>query len=274
MDRDSVPPGPPRPLTDTSRAVWLEREVTGDASVVAALLPACFEAYARVLHPAEDADGGPVRWDAAASWAGGAIHPRVQFRALAALRRGTPDDPAPWDEPPARGTLAAPQLRALCAVLARHTGRADDCLFCIWEGWGWLGGSPATGVLRAESAEPGGPPPSRDPAPPPLPAPPRELLDGPRVRLPWRDHLLLAGPLAAASEIGDRGPGYFFQQSPNVFWPADRAWCAATDIELDSTYVGGSAALVAELLDDPRLETVRASPRDPLGEHGDDVNGG
>jgi hypothetical protein len=37
-------------------------------------------------------------------------------------------------------------------------------------------------------------------------------------------------------------------QSANAWWPADRAWFVATDIDQVSTYVGGSAACVADLL--------------------------
>ncbi|GLW65871.1 hypothetical protein Arub01_41150 [Actinomadura rubrobrunea] len=254
-----------RPVTDVSPAAWLEEEVAETRPLVGALLPSRFAACARVLHPAESPEGEPVRWREVADWAGGVVHPRVQFTALASLRRGTRDDPAPWDEPPVRGDLPAPLLSALCEVLARHTSQAHDCLFCLWEGWGWIQGPPAAAVLQAgKGAAPGDPP---EPA-----GFPREVLDGPRVRLPFRDYLLLRGPLEDATRIGDRGPGWFFPQSPNLFWPADRAWCVATDIDLDSTYVAGSAALIAELLDDPRLETVRADFHDPIGETGDDVN--
>jgi hypothetical protein len=51
-----------------------------------------------------------------------------------------------------------------------------------------------------------------------------------RVRLPGRDYLLFAGPLAAAPRLGWTDPyGYFFPQSPNLFWPTDHAWCVATE---------------------------------------------
>lgn len=259
--------GEPRPAGDPSAATWLEQEVTETGSVVAALLPTRFGAYARILHPAESPEGEPVRWGAVAGWAGGSLHSGVQFKALAALRADTPDDPAPWDEPPTRGDLPAPLLRALCDALARHTTRAGDCFFCVWEGWAWIQGPPATALLQAGTDAPPAGVSSGEPAPS------RDLLDAPRVHLPWRDHLLLEGPIEAATQLGDRGPDHFFPQSPNVFWPADQAWCVATDIELDSTYVGGSAELVADLLRHPELETVRADVGDALGEDSDHVNG-
>ena len=50
--------------------------------------------------------------------------------------------------------------------------------------------------------------------------------------------------------------------SPNLWWPDDRAWCVATEIDLAWTYVGGSAALISDVLASPRLEAQPASPND------------
>jgi hypothetical protein len=52
------------------------------------------------------------------------------------------------------------------------------------------------------------------------------------------------------------------EQSANLWWPADRAWCVVTDIDLMSTYVGGSHACIGEVLDTPGLEAVAAAPGD------------
>jgi hypothetical protein len=118
------------------------------------------------------------------------------------------------------------------------------------------------------------------------PAFPPEILNGPRVSLPGRDYILLAGPLAAAGELGwragelvsaaypdrDFDPDEFEPQSPSIFWPEDRAWCVATEVDLDSTYVGGSRRLIEALLDDPRFEAWPAELRDPIDSGGDNVN--
>jgi hypothetical protein len=45
--------------------------------------------------------------------------------------------------------------------------------------------------------------------------------------------------------------------SCNLWWPADHAWCVATEIDLDSTYVGGSEACIEELLANSELEVAR-----------------
>ena len=48
--------------------------------------------------------------------------------------------------------------------------------------------------------------------------------------------------------------------SPNLWWPDDRAWCVATEIDLAWTYVGGSAALIDDVLASAALEAQPVSP--------------
>ena len=50
--------------------------------------------------------------------------------------------------------------------------------------------------------------------------------------------------------------------SPNLWWPDDRAWCVATEIDLAWTYVGGSGALISDVLASPSLEAQPAAPDD------------
>jgi hypothetical protein len=108
------------------------------------------------------------------------------------------------------------------------------------------------------------------PVPPAFPA---EVLEGPRVRLPSRDYLLFAGPLTAAPELGWTDPyGFFFPQSPNLFWPQDHAWCVASEIDLFCTLVAGSEALALALMDDRRLEAWRVQPTDPIAFDSDQIN--
>jgi hypothetical protein len=51
------------------------------------------------------------------------------------------------------------------------------------------------------------------------------------------------------------------EQSASLWWPADRAWFVATDIDLVTTYVGGSTACIRDLLAHPGLEAAQV-PRD------------
>lgn len=96
----------------------------------------------------------------------------------------------------------------------------------------------------------------------------------------WKDHASTCrpgttcfsnGPLEAAVDLGSR-VAFFVPQSPNLFWPADLAWCVATEIDLPYTYVGGSAALVEDVLAHPALEAWPAEPSDPVSYDSDDVN--
>jgi hypothetical protein len=47
-------------------------------------------------------------------------------------------------------------------------------------------------------------------------------------------------------------------------WPDDQAWCVATSVDLNSTYIAGRQSLADELLADPRLEAWAAREEDPL----------
>ncbi|WP_083983528.1 hypothetical protein [Actinomadura hibisca] len=248
-----------RAVTTMTPANWIESAITTFDSTVTSLVPRGFDAYARVLHPASAPDDRPVPWAEIAAWAGRELTPTSRFREVSRPEPDTVTGPAPWDGDPSGGELPPRTLRALLDVLAAHTATTATCWFCLWDGYGWIDGA---GVVVFASAKAGAPPalPARMPA-----AFTPEVLDGPRVRLPHRDYLLLTGPLAAAADIGHRVFGSFFPQSPNLWWPGDRAWCTATEIDLDSTYVGGSSALVAALLDDPRLEALPVGAGDPIG---------
>jgi hypothetical protein len=59
------------------------------------------------------------------------------------------------------------------------------------------------------------------------------------VRKPGREYRLYRGPLAAVTE--------FPMEQPQLWWPADRAWCVGSDMDLTRTFVGGSEECAAEL---------------------------
>jgi hypothetical protein len=204
----------------------------------------------------------PVRWAEVAARSGRTMHRLVQFHAISRPAALAPTAPAPWDgEPPPDGNLPAELLRILCATLAEHTSTAACCWFCLWDGYGWLHGSPSVAIMGPSGSIP---------VPPALPA---EVLDGPRVRLRGRDYLLFAGPLAAAPDLGWASPGGgFFSQSPNLLWPQDHAWCVASEIDLFCTLVAGPEALAQALVADPRLEAWRVHPADPIAFDSDQIN--
>jgi hypothetical protein len=206
-----------RPVPDVAASDWL-------ADADPRLGPPGFEAYVRVLHP----------------WA---RHQEGEDRV--------------------EGHLAEAELRALAAVLAHHTGTPDDCFHAIWDGYGDLYGGEATGFLSFAAgpmAWPGRIYGKPKPPPPPPPAFAPEVMDGPRLRAGGRDHLLFRGPVSDAGEWGAVSFGHGIPRdlnSPSWLWPADHAWCVATDIDTAWTGVGGSDELADALLHDDRLEVVR-----------------
>jgi hypothetical protein len=228
-------------VDDTAAAGWIVSALRPFASGVGALVPPIFEEYVRVLHPAyalsEEGQEQPVRWGAIAGENGCLVHPLVQFPHLVGridFQNG-PRGEACWDVAPAEGTLPAGLVPPLVSVLARHTSTPDRCWFAVWDGF-------ADSLVRDRTAA--------------------------RLRIPCRELVLLTGPLGG---IGTSFGEIEFQ-SANLWWPEDRAWCVATEIDLVSTYVGGTRACVAGLLARPDLEVLPAGVDDPVGYGADQVN--
>ena len=140
-----------------------------------------------------------------------------------------------WDAPPRVGSLPAAPAERLARVLRRHTATPEDCWFAVWEGFVGLA----------------------------VPA------DAPRLRLPERTMLVLRGPVSAASASLAPAPD---DQRAGLWWPEDRAWCVATEVDFDSTLVGGSRACVADVLADDALEAAPVPPDQSMSFDGDDRN--
>jgi hypothetical protein len=219
--------------TDVSRGVWISSaRRRGEPGTVGALVPAVFEAYARILHPAVRYAGDDdieVSWAEVAAHNGTVAHPLMQWASITgSWEFMSSDSQSPvWDDAPSEGHLPVATAARLADVLGRHTGTPEDCLFGRWVGFGF----DATALDGV----------------------PQLLLRG------GHDVVLVRGTVDDAVRNLAPEP---HEQSANLWWPADQAWCVVTDIDLRSTYVGGSAACVAELLATPGLEAVPATPDD------------
>jgi hypothetical protein len=228
-------------VADVSVGGWIAPRLGPFGGWVGSVAPRDYPEYARVLHPARDAQDHPTRWADVCAATGQRPHPLMQWHAIARMTQAQVEIRStaltermlwPGVEPTV-GNLEPDALRALCEVLGRYTAHDQGCLFALWEGWGWNHG-------------------------------------GPRLRHPGRDYLLFTGPLPAALDFGDsRG---IWSQSPNLFWPSDRSWFVATEIDFDSTIVAGGAELIAAILADPTLEAWRVDPDDSLAHDGDTIN--
>ena len=71
------------------------------------------------------------------------------------------------------------------------------------------------------------------------------LAEVPRFALPDRTYYLVQGSLSAL--VGLRYPDDDGWRNPDLFWPDDRSWFVATDVDFWSLYVGGSNEFTSEL---------------------------
>lgn len=231
----------------------------GEWHTVGCVVPAVFPDYARVFHPAwrryraayGDRLGLPspelglsgsaeVRWSEVAAANGRTVHPAMEWASITGSWRyhwGGDTQPGLWDCPPEEGSLSQRQVAELASLLARHTSTPHECVFAIWEGFADL---------------------------------PAEFAEAPKLPMPHRSMVLLGGPLSSAT-ASFASNGYTYR-SASLWWPADRAWCVGTDVDLRSSYVGASIAGVEELINDPKLEAMRVTAEQRLTADADQVN--
>ena len=148
-----------------------------------------------------------------------------------------------------------PRYRDLFATIAsvgeRHTSSADRAWFAIWEGHGfdtstrhiaWRGplDDATSAWLEQERARLRDENERRNAA---IRAAMRSL---PRLAMTHRTYLLVTGPVAAVTELRDPASVNGWQR-PDLFWPDDRAWFVATDVDFWSLYVGGDDRFLTEL---------------------------
>jgi hypothetical protein len=253
---------------DVEAAGWIRERLHPFSQDVGAVIPAGFDAYARIFHPASASrDWVPVdvRWSTVASWSGHTVHPEMQFHAIASpAEAAETDGPMPWSGEPRLGVLSKAQMSAVVGLLPAFTSTAQTCWFCLWDGYGYV-----TGAMVALHAFKQGPPPAGARRPKrwnlrmPVPKALGNLPDRRRVRLPHRDYLLFRGPI-------DKAQGW--EDGPNLWWPDDRAWCVASEIDLPYSYVGGPQALIDAILADPAIEALPATLSDGITYDSDKIN--
>jgi hypothetical protein len=245
---------------DVAPAAWIDERLTRqDATFgvrISEVIPTGFAAYARIFHPAYAGEGRTkIRWRELARDRGRVVHPQMQFEHLVGVL-----DEVPGMDGPREGHLPVDEVDALVEIGSRHTSSPDSGWFAIWDGYATFAGG--TRLIAADQ-EPGR-------------ARRRERDERERRRLAaerlsriprfaihpnrsgpgaMREYYLFRGPLSAASRLEFNGTS----QTPNLWWPDDRAWCVATEIDGYSTYVGGSDACIASVLADDRLESLPTS---------------
>lgn len=197
-------------------------------------MPEGFEGYCRIFHPVATGDATRSRsWSEVARENGRVVHPAMQFHDI---NRPVGVPLPPTYQPGAElswGSCPLPVRRALVALLAESTTTPESCWFCVWEGFGGFG-NPSV----------------------------------PRLRLPQRDYLVYQGPIDQALE----SPDPRMDQSPNLWWPDDRAWIVATEVDFAWTYVGGKRSLARAVLLSEQFEALPVELTDKPFFDSDTVN--
>lgn len=210
-------------------AFWITERLHGIAVDVGSVVPSGFERYVRIFHPAykSAADGTlePVRWGAIAAANARDIRSEMNHLDFSC----TPSEYSAsnellWDQSPMVGSMPPEIAHHLETILVQHTQTSGTCWFAVWDGLPML-----------------------------------EVPQGARkFRIPGRSMYLLKGAISdVRTNLSRRGS---IHRSPNLWWPDDRAWCVATDIDFRWTYVGGTAHCVREILAEPAMES---HPTDP-----------
>ncbi len=170
-----------------------------------------------------------------------------------------------WSQDPHQGGLDRIEATALVDVLRKHTSATADCWLAIWHGYAELTGAASitslkeqrglrswlAGLMRRRQR-------SGVPA----------LATAPTVSLPKREYYLYKGAIEVVPRF-EFSPGSL--QTPNMWWPQDRAWFVATEIDFDSTLVACNDTCARALLIS-ELEALEVLPEDRLDIDGDSIN--
>jgi hypothetical protein len=253
-------------VDDLTPAKWIAERLHPFAQDAGSIIPPGFDAYARIFHPAMRRVGEtqvPVTWREIADSNLRVHHPEMQFGSLVALV-GTPTryldrqpQPGLFDSWPRIGTLPLDVARLLVDILRGHTATPERCWFAAWTGRGSLddGSQIMLGGTKGR----------------PQPVPADLYREKPKghgtFNLPHREYDLARGSLDDALY----GVKWDYQ-SASIWWPDDRTWCVATEVDFDWTYVGGSNACIAAVLADPNLEVLPARLSDGVTYDSDRLN--
>jgi hypothetical protein len=242
---------------DLSPAAWVPARLGAPARNVGSFVPPGFEAYVRIFHPL-DIGGRPRRWAEIASENGRVAHAGMQFHMISRpTRSGPPPPPRRRELGPSEGSLPIAERRALVGVIRNHAPVPGVCWFCVWEGFGGLDFGNVDERIEVHGrsyALYGGP---------------LEMALSP---LPRTARVASHGAQPGQTADGLPPPGMALDQSPNMWWPDDRSWFVATDVDLAWTYVGGPRELARGILDEPSLEAFPASVEDVPSYESDTAN--
>jgi len=230
---------------DSRGADWVLANLREFGAGVGSIVPACFASYARVFHPAslvlnESRDLKTVRWAEVAAANGRQMHPAAEWGSLTGLLEYIYNGPQSgiWTDPRELGSPPLVVAKPLIAVLSHHTRTADDCWFAVSDIWG----------ARLHD----------------------NLAGATKFGTDYRQFFLLRGPLE--SGLSSPHAEYGTDRLPGLWWPEDHSWFVGSDVDLLSTYVGGSDDCIAALIADPLLEAARIPVDQGVSLYTDTIN--
>jgi hypothetical protein len=211
----------------SSRSVsdWLRSQLHGvTGGRVRDIVPSIYDAYVRILHPVHEASGSRIRWSDLAEVAAVVVRPGLQWEQLIEAFGRTGHDLALV--PPEPGCLDPDSMEEFVDVV-HSTGGAGHCFAGVWDGWAWLDDARLPGSVVGS------------------------------VPTAHRTYVLLEGSLR---ELASFDAGLIGARSPNLLWPADGSWFLASEVDLDSSILGGRRELCEAVLASSEIEAWSIGP--------------
>lgn len=207
-------------VSDTTVADWASRRQSGDLYRVDFQVPAGFEKYCRILHRVHGEFDTMLPWSDYAEPIGVTISEQTHWDEIA--RR----DPRLRGISPEVGGLDSISGPSFIEFLTEHLP-ADVHVFAgYWDG------------IQ------------------PLHTPGKSF---PTARLGLREHVLFGVPLAALADSFHSESGFLFD-FPALLWPENRSWYLSTEVDYNSTLVGGSQDFIDALLAHQPIEALPIGP--------------
>jgi hypothetical protein len=247
---------------------WIAPRLSGAFGAVGLVCPTGFDAYARVFHPVGERR---LRWAEVCATTGRTAHPLMQWGRISGTLHGTRYFGDWQGGEPYEGALDVGSL----ATLAGTIGGDTAITIGVWNGYGQLHPGATSSFALSYVADDGT-----------LPAPVAadregyqatfavEAATSPTLATPGREYLLFRAALSTLRDPHWReasGWAWRWSETLNLAWPDDRSWFVASEIDFDSTIVGGSRALIDRVLASG-LETAEVGPASDLSWEGDLIN--
>jgi hypothetical protein len=252
-------PGELELVDGAAAGAWIAPRLEGSGGKVSRQVPNGYDAYVRLFHRTTDSEGNPATWAQVAEALGRTAHRQMQWHKLVGAHNRPEMLGSEWpgNNPPI-GLMDHGTLEALRGVLEDHTENPERCFFGL-----------STIIGGVWEAHP----------------------EAVELSLPQRGFIVFGGPLSAVDRLGFESgehwvtdvyrdgrreprklPSRWRDRQPNLIWAADRSWLVHSEVDFDSTLVGGSRTLVDALMAAPDLETWEVERTDSLEAKADKIN--